>query len=154
MVRAGSAAAGRPQRKRPWRPTQRLALSVRLIGGESTGSYTRRLADANGIPDQEFWPMFGTPLRKAGVPGDPRYGDGYLNTAALDRLVVMTARSVGELQSALPNLRANRLLTAAGGPAWQLGRPTCNFPTFRSQLRHQRNMWLLRPCGPDTVIPP
>ncbi|MCX5316106.1 hypothetical protein [Streptomyces sp. NBC_00154] len=116
VVRAGSAAAGRPQRKRPWRPAQRLALSVRLIGGESTGSYTRRLADANGIPDQEFWPMFGTPLRKAGVPGDPRYG--YLNTAALDRLAVMTGRSVGELQSALPNLRANRLLTAAGGPAW------------------------------------
>jgi hypothetical protein len=118
VVRAGSATAGRPRRKKPWRPAQRLGLSVRLIGGESTGSYTRRLADANGIPDQEFWPMLGTPLRKAGVPGDPRYGDGYLNAAALDRLAMMTGRSVGELQSALPNVRANRLLTTVGGPAW------------------------------------
>ncbi|WP_327228625.1 hypothetical protein OG229_38405 [Streptomyces platensis] len=118
MVRAGNAAAGRPRRKKPWQPAQRLGLPVRLIGGESTGSYTRRLADANGIPDQEFWPMFGTPLRKDGRPGDPRYGDGYLNAAALDRLAVMTGRSVGELQSALPNLSTKRLLTAAGGPAW------------------------------------
>lgn len=118
MVHAGSTAAGRPRRKKTWQSAQRLGLSVRFISGESTGSYTRRLADANGIPDQDFWSMFGTPLRKAGVPGDPRYGDGYLNAAALDRLAVMSGRTVGELQSALPNLRANRLLTAAGEPVW------------------------------------
>ncbi|MFE3830564.1 hypothetical protein [Streptomyces sp. NPDC059092] len=62
--------------------------------------------------------MFGTPLRKDGIPDDPRYREGYLNAAALDRLAVMTGRTVGELRSALPNLRTNRLLTAAGGPAW------------------------------------
>ncbi|MGW6739303.1 hypothetical protein ACWGDX_00920 [Streptomyces sp. NPDC055025] len=118
MVRTGVAVAGRPRRKRSWRPAQRLALSVRFIGGESNGSYIRRLADANGIPDQEFWPMFGTPLRKDGVPDNPRYREGYLNAAALDRLAVMTGRTVTELQSALPNLRTKRLLTAAGGPAW------------------------------------
>ncbi|MGW4198864.1 hypothetical protein [Streptomyces sp. NPDC005004] len=91
---------------------------MRFIGGESTGSYTRRLADANGIPELEFWQMFGTSLRKDGTPGDPRYGEGYLNAAALDRLAVMTGRSVGELRFALPNLSTERLLTAADEPLW------------------------------------
>ncbi|MDI5973991.1 hypothetical protein POF50_032395 [Streptomyces sp. SL13] len=127
MARTKVAVAGRPRRKKPWRPAQRLALSVRFIGGESTGSYIRRLADVNGIPGQEFWPMFGTPLRKEGGPDDPRYREGYLNAAALDRLVVMTGRTVGELQSALPNLRTERLLSAEGGPAWdwRLRTPGC-----------------------------
>jgi len=51
--RSGRAAAAR--RRKAWRPAQRLALSVRFVGGESTGSFARRLADANGIPDEEFW---------------------------------------------------------------------------------------------------
>lgn len=70
--------AARPRRAKAWRPAQRLGRSqMPFIGGESTGSYTRRLADLNGgIPDEEFWLMFGTPLRQDGVPSDPRYSDG------------------------------------------------------------------------------
>lgn len=90
-----------------------------FIGGESTGSYTRRLADLNGgIQDEEFWLMFGTPLRQGGCPSDPRYGDGYLNLAALERLAVMAGRQVDELQRALPNLRGHRLLPVDGPPMW------------------------------------
>ncbi|MGQ4466788.1 hypothetical protein ACN6LC_007061 [Streptomyces violaceoruber] len=90
-----------------------------FIGGESTGSYTRRLADLNGgIPDEEFWLMFGAPLRQGGCPSDPRYGDGYLNLAALERLAVMAGRRVAELQRALPNLRSHRLLPVDGPPVW------------------------------------
>ncbi|GAA2997359.1 hypothetical protein GCM10020229_07260 [Kitasatospora albolonga] len=100
------------------RPARRLALSVRFIGGESNGSFARRLADANGIPDEEFWLMLGTCARKNGVPSDPRYSDGYLNAPALERLAVMAGRSIAELQHALPNLRPRRLLAAGDGPAW------------------------------------
>jgi hypothetical protein len=90
-----------------------------FIGGESTGSYTRRLADLNGsIPYEEFWLMFGTPLRQGGVVGDPLCGDGYLNRAALERLAVMAHRPVTQLQFALPNLRAHRMLQAEGPPMW------------------------------------
>lgn len=90
-----------------------------FIGGESTGSYMRRLADLNGgIPDEEFWLMIGTPLRDGGMPSDPRYGDGYLNLAALERLAVMSGRPVAELQRALPNLRSHRLLAVDGPPVW------------------------------------
>ncbi|MGW1987872.1 hypothetical protein ACWCPJ_36395 [Streptomyces collinus] len=90
-----------------------------FIGGESTGSYTRRLADLNGgIPDEEFWLMFGTPLRQGGCPSDPRYSDGYLNPAALEQLAVMSGRQVTELQRALPNLRSHRLLPVDGRPVW------------------------------------
>ncbi|GAA0439840.1 hypothetical protein [Streptomyces luteireticuli] len=118
MARSPHGGAARPRRTKPWRPAQRLALSVRFIGGESTGSYTRRLADLNGIPDQEFWLMFGTPLRKGGVVGDPLCSDGYLNRAALERLAVMSHRTIAELQFALPNLREHRLLEADGPPVW------------------------------------
>ncbi|WP_421107050.1 hypothetical protein [Streptomyces sp. NEAU-S77] len=89
-----------------------------FIGGESTGSYTRRLANLNGIPDEEFWLMFGTPLRPDRVVGDPLSGEGYLNRAALERLSVMSHRPIPQLQFALPNLRDHRLLPVDGGPVW------------------------------------
>ncbi|GGZ92453.1 hypothetical protein ACFOOM_23035 [Streptomyces echinoruber] len=90
-----------------------------FIGGESTGSYTRRLAHLNGgIPYEEFWLMFGTPLRQGGVVGDPLCGGGYLNRSALERLAVMSDRPVPQLQFALPNLREHRLLKADGPPVW------------------------------------
>lgn len=117
-ARAARAGAARPRRTKAWRPAQRLGLSVRFIGGESTGSYTRRLAEANGVPEEEFWLMFGTPLRKGGMPSDPRYSDGYLNAAALERLAIMSGRQVVQLQCALPNLRAQRLLPANDRPVW------------------------------------
>ncbi|MFJ7241746.1 hypothetical protein ACIQWB_32085 [Streptomyces olivaceus] len=91
---------------------------MRLIGGESTGSYARRLAEANHIPLHEFWSMFGAPLRPGALPSDPRYSDGYLNAAALERLAVMAGRKVGELQCALPNVRPERLLDGGRGPVW------------------------------------
>ncbi|MFD4998699.1 TniQ family protein [Streptomyces buecherae] len=91
---------------------------MRLIGGESTGSYARRLAETNHIPLHEFWSMFGDPLRPSALPSDPRYSDGYLNAAALERLAVMAGRSVGELQCALPNVRPERLLDGGRGPVW------------------------------------
>lgn len=115
---AGQARRAPVRRTKVWRPAQRLALSVQFIGGESTGSYIRRLADANGIPDEEFWGMLGVSIRKNGCPSDPRYGDGYMNTEALDRLAVMSGRQVTELQFALPNLRPHRLLPDEGGPLW------------------------------------
>jgi hypothetical protein len=62
--------------------------------------------------------MFGLPDRKGGGPSDPRYSDGYLNAAALERLAVMSGRQVAELQFALPNLRPHRLLPVNGGPVW------------------------------------
>ncbi|WP_141202776.1 hypothetical protein [Streptomyces griseorubiginosus] len=110
----------RPRRAKAWRPAQRLGRSqMPFIGGESTGSYLRRLADLNGgIPDEEFWLMIGSPLRSGGMPSDPRYGDGYLNPAALERLAVMAGRNVDELQRALPNLRSHRLLGVDGPPVW------------------------------------
>lgn len=105
--------AGRP------RPAERLGLwKVPLIAGESTGSFARRLAALNGIPDRDFWLMFGRSVRPGREPSEPRYGDGFLNTAALERLSVMCGRSVGELQFALPNTRPHRLLKGAGPPAW------------------------------------
>ncbi|WP_157847758.1 TniQ family protein [Streptomyces violens] len=113
--RAGVVAAGR---RKVWRPAQRLARSVRFIGGESTGSYVRRLANANGIPDEELWAMFGAPLRRGGGVGDPQCSEGYLNRAALEQLAVLSGREVAALQCALPNLRTHRLLPADGAPAW------------------------------------
>ncbi|MFC1421285.1 hypothetical protein [Streptacidiphilus cavernicola] len=98
---------------------QRLGLpTVELIGGESTGSYARRLADLNGMQDEEFWAMFGAPARKGGAPSDPRYSDGYLNAAALERLAFMSGRPAAQLQFVLPNLRPGRLLAVDGGPVW------------------------------------
>jgi hypothetical protein len=102
-----------------WRAPQQLGRwKVELVGGESTASFARRLADANGIPVEEFWPMFGAPARKGGVPGEPHYGEGYLNAAALERLAIMAGRPVGVLQFVLPNLRPQRLLAKGGGPVW------------------------------------
>ncbi|QOV33239.1 hypothetical protein IM697_23635 [Streptomyces ferrugineus] len=118
-ARTPRSTTGRARRTKRWKPARRLGLSVvPFIGGESTGSYTRRLADLNGIPDEEFWLMFGTPLRQDGVVGDPLCGDGYLNRAALERLAVMAHRPVAQLQFALPNLREHRLLEDKGPPAW------------------------------------
>lgn len=118
MAGTDAARAVRRSRAKALRPARRLALSVRFIGGESTGSFARRLADANGIPEEEFWPMLGSCARKNGSPSDPRYSDGYLNAAALERLAVLAGRQVGELQFALPNLRPQRLLAAGNGPVW------------------------------------
>ncbi|MET9221764.1 hypothetical protein ABZX65_23770 [Streptomyces sp. NPDC003300] len=117
-ARSGRTRSAPSRRAKVWRPARQLALSVRFIGGESTGSYTRRLANANGIPDEEFWAMFGTSVRKDGCPSDPRYGDGYVNAEALERLAVMSGRQVTELQFALPNLRPHRLLPDESGPVW------------------------------------
>jgi hypothetical protein len=116
--RSGRTRSAPSRQAKVWRPARQLALSVRFIGGESTSSYTRRLADANGIPDEEFWAMFGTSVRKDGCPSDPRYGEGYVNAEALERLAVMSGRQVTELQFALPNLRPHRLLPDQGGPVW------------------------------------
>ncbi|MER7878374.1 hypothetical protein ABTY63_33345 [Streptomyces solisilvae] len=118
-ARTSRSGTGRQRRRKTWKPAKRLGLSVMpFIGGESTGSYTRRLANLNGIPDEEFWLMFGTPLRPDGVVGDPLSGDGYLNRAALERLSVMSHRPIAQLQFALPNLRDHRLLPMDGGPVW------------------------------------
>ncbi|MFE7029125.1 hypothetical protein ACFU9Y_02365 [Streptomyces sp. NPDC057621] len=119
-ARTSRGGAARRRRAKTWRPAQRLGRSVMpFIGGESTGSYTRRLADFNGgIPYEDFWLMFGTPLRKNGEVGDPLCSEGYLNRAALERLSVMSHRSVAQLQFALPNLRGHRLLDDDGPPAW------------------------------------
>lgn len=115
----GSGGARRARRTKTWRPAQRLGLShLPFIGGESTGSYTQRLARLNSIPYEEFWLMFGTPLRKDGEVGDPLCSDGCLNRAALERLSVMSHRPVAQLQFALPNLREHRLLDASGPPVW------------------------------------
>jgi hypothetical protein len=62
--------------------------------------------------------MFGVPLRRDGVPGDPHCSEGYLNAAALERFAFMAGRPVDVLQFVLPNLRPQRLLAANGGPAW------------------------------------
>ncbi|MFG2305274.1 hypothetical protein [Actinacidiphila glaucinigra] len=141
------------RRSKAWRPAQRLALSVRSIDGESTGSFARRLADANGIPDQEFWAMFGTPARKGGAPSDPRYSDGYLNAAALERLAVMAGRQVRELQFALPNLRPHRLLPEQADPVWDWPWDTsgCFLVRVCEVCAHIKNTSLLSYLASDTT---
>ncbi|MER7179510.1 hypothetical protein ABT404_08495, partial [Streptomyces hyaluromycini] len=118
-ARESGSGAARSRRTKTWRPARRLGLSkLAFIGGESTGSYTQRLADLNTIPYDEFWHMLGVPLRKGGVVGDPLCSDGYLNRAALERLAVMSNRPVAQLQFALPNLRSHRLVEGDGPPVW------------------------------------
>lgn len=118
-ARGSGSGTARSRRTKTWRPAKRLGLSkLAFIGGESTGSYTRRLADLNTIPYDEFWHMFGAPLRKDRGVGDPLCSDGYLNRTALERLAVMSNRPVAQLQFALPNLRSHRLLEGDGPPVW------------------------------------
>ncbi|MDT0382442.1 hypothetical protein RM572_27160 [Streptomyces sp. DSM 42041] len=90
----------------------RLPLQVRLVSGESTGSFLGRLA---ALLAQELLDMMGVGTKAM----DPQFTEVYLNGAALERLAVMVGLAPEVLQRALPNLRPHRLLDPGPGPAWK-----------------------------------
>lgn len=103
------------KRARVFPDAARLPLQVRLVSGESTGSFLGRLAALNGMPPQELLDRVGAGAKAM----DPKYTEVYLNGAALGRLAVMAGRAPEVLQRALPNLRPHHLLDAGPGPAWK-----------------------------------
>ncbi|MFB4427074.1 TniQ family protein [Streptomyces sp. QL37] len=88
---------------------------MRLIAGESTGSFVTRLAALNDMPVVELMERIGDGERPMPVQST----EVYLNASALQRLAVMSGSSVSGLQRALPHLQAHHLLDDGSGPAWR-----------------------------------
>ncbi|MFE1764017.1 TniQ family protein [Streptomyces angustmyceticus] len=105
----------------PWPSSGELRRSlprqVRFISAESTGSYVRRLAYANGLEPIAVLDLVG---RGQKALPDPASTELYLNAAALARLSVLVGCSAARLQQVLPTVRASRLLqTHSKAPAWR-----------------------------------
>ncbi|WP_184503326.1 TniQ family protein [Streptomyces botrytidirepellens] len=92
-----------------------MPRQVRLISGESTGSFIGRLAALNGISPGELLGLVGDGTKAQ----PPQFTEVYLNAMALERLAVMTGRGREVLQRALPNLRDHHLLDESSGPVWR-----------------------------------
>lgn len=99
---------------RLWGPHFRLALPVRHVPGESTGSFVNRLARANGLQLGELLDRVG--LGQTAV--DPQFAEMYVNQAGLEYLAVLAGRPARALQRALPSLAPERILPGDGPARW------------------------------------
>ncbi|MHB6903993.1 TniQ family protein [Streptomyces sp. DB-54] len=103
-------------------PNRPLPVQVRHVGGESTGSFLRRLARGNGLGLAAFLERVGhgkASTDPAQVEKYPQYTEMYVNAPGREYLSVLTGRSVDLLQRALPSLAEHRLLPEGGDAVWQ-----------------------------------
>ncbi|MFF7216827.1 TniQ family protein [Streptomyces sp. NPDC008238] len=99
---------------RLWGPHFRLAIPVRHVPGESTGSFVNRLAHSNGLQLGELLDRVG----QGRTAVDPRYAEMYVNQAGLEYLAVLAGRPAAALQRALPSLTRERILPGDGPARW------------------------------------
>lgn len=103
-------------------PSRPLPLQVRPVGGESTGSFVRRLGRANGLNLASFLDRVGQGEASADpeqVEKYPQYTEMKVNAAGRTYLSVLSGLDVGLLQRALPSLADDLLLSGAGQAEWQ-----------------------------------
>ncbi|CAL9654735.1 TniQ family protein [Streptomyces sp. enrichment culture] len=103
-------------------PSRPLPMRVRLVGGESTGSFVRRLGRANGLDLASFLARVGQGQASQDpeqVEKYPQYTEMKVNAAGRTYLSVLSGLDVELLQRALPSLADDRLLPGTGPAVWQ-----------------------------------
>ncbi len=105
-------------------PSRPLPVQVRLVGGESTGSFVRRLGRANGLNLASFLDRVGQgEASRSGDPEQvekyPQYTEMKVNAAGRTYMSVLSGLDVGLLQWALPSLADDLLLPGTGPAVWQ-----------------------------------
>lgn len=103
-------------------PNRPLPVRVRPVGGESTGSFVRRLGRANGLNLASFLARVGqgeAPRDPEQVELYPQYTEMKVNAAGRNYLSVLSGLDVELLTWALPSLADDLLLPGAGPAVWQ-----------------------------------
>ncbi|MFG2134777.1 TniQ family protein [Streptomyces sp. NPDC048751] len=103
-------------------PSRPLPVQVRPMGGESTGSFVRRLGRANGLNLASFLERVGQGEASQDpeqVEKYPQYTEMKMNAAGRTYLSVLSGLEVGLLQWALPSLADDLLLPGTGPAMWQ-----------------------------------
>lgn len=107
-------------------PNRPLPVRVRPVGGESTGSFVRRLGRANGLNLASFLDRVGQGEWSGKAPQDPEQVELYpqhaemkVNAAGRNYLSVLSGLDVELLTWALPSLADDFLLPGAGPAVWQ-----------------------------------
>lgn len=105
-------------------PRQSLPLLVRLLPGESTGSFVNRLAHANGLGLADFLQRVGQGTGSssgdpARVEKYPQCTEMYVNGPGLEYLAVLAGASAAVLQRALPGLAPRHRLPGDGNAVWK-----------------------------------
>ncbi len=103
-------------------PSRPLPMQVRPVGGESTGSFVRRLGRANGLGLASFLDRVGQGKASQDpeqVEKYPQYTEMKVNAAGRDYLSVLSGLEVRLLQRTLPSLADDRLLPETGTALWQ-----------------------------------
>ncbi|MEU3034704.1 TniQ family protein [Streptomyces griseoaurantiacus] len=103
-------------------PSRPLPMRVRLVGGESTGSFVRRLGRANGLDLASFLARVGQGQASQDpeqVEKYPQYTEMKVNAAGRTYLSVLSGLDVELMQRASPSLADDRLLPGTGPAVWQ-----------------------------------
>lgn len=103
-------------------PQWPLPNGVRMVGGESTGSFVARLAHGNGLGLAEFLGRVGQGQASADPERVERYPQStemYVNEAGLRHLAVLSGLSAGMLRRVLPSLAERYVLPGGGEALWQ-----------------------------------
>lgn len=103
-------------------PSRPLPVQVRPVGGESTGSFVRRLGRANGLDLVSFLDRVGQGEASKDpeqVEKYPQYTEMKVNAAGRTYLSVLSGLDVELLQWALPSLADDLLLPGTGPAVWQ-----------------------------------
>lgn len=127
-----------------------LPLRVRVMAGESTGSYVTRLAARHG--QAVGWLLSQTGDGQTSAEVDPRFSELYMDRTARARLAGLCGRPVGEMARALGSLRDELLLPdGGGGGVWKWPwRPRAGFLVRGCALctassSAKEPVWLMRP---------
>jgi len=144
---------------KPWHASARtLPVTVRLLGGETVISYTRRLSEENGLRPTTVMRALGQLSRPSGYYLLDH--DAWLNDQALDRLEAYSGISRHRLTRALPALGRRPpsvpLQQTVGRPIvllfrpWPPARPACRRCTLRI-CSGSRQPALIRPVSSPLI---
>ncbi|MFF8352966.1 TniQ family protein [Streptomyces chartreusis] len=103
-------------------PSRPLPVRVRPVGGESVGSFVRRLGRANGLDLASFLDRVGQGEASKDpeqVEKYPQYTEMKVNTAGRRYLSVLAGCDVELLKWALPSMADDLLLSGTGPAIWQ-----------------------------------
>jgi hypothetical protein len=137
-------------------PSRPLPVQVAPVGGESTGSFVRRLGRANGLNLASFLDRVGQGKASEDpeqVEKYPQYTEMKVNAAGRNYLSVLSGKDVEMLKWALPSLADDRLLPGTGSALWQWpweaddGHlvPWC--PLCRRRRQVEDRVWLMSADG-------